>query len=128
MGSGAGTYMFTAMMPKGKRLDWVVSFADAKNNVTYELNDDHLERTEYVEGKKQNVAKPRLRVKLDQWVQITIEVTSNSIVTSIKQESNNFPAIDKFTGQDENFLKGHFGFRVPGKDRLAVGNFAFTPK
>ena len=127
-GAAAGTYAFAAMMPKGKRLDWVVSYADPKNYVAYELNDDHLERMEYVDGKRQNQVKPKLRVKLDQWVQVTVEVTGNAIVTSIQQEGNKFPEIDKFTEPKTNLLQGQFGFRVPGKDKLAVGSFSFTPK
>jgi multidrug efflux pump subunit AcrB len=83
---------------------------------------------EYVDGKKQNQAKPKLRVKLDQWVEVTVDVTANSIVTSIKQEGNNFPQIDKFAEPKTNLSQGNFGFRVPGKDKLAVGNFSFAPK
>jgi hypothetical protein len=127
-GSGAGTYTFAAMMPKGKRLDWVVSYADPKNYIAYELNDDRLDRMEYVEGKKQNQVKPKLRVRLDQWVQVTVEVTGNSIVTSIQQDSNNFPAVDKFTAPKTNLLQGRFGFRVPNKDKLALASFSFAPK
>jgi hypothetical protein len=82
---------------------------------------------EYVDGKRQNQVKPKLRVKLDQWVQVTVEVTGNSIVTSIVQEGNKFPEIDKFTEPKTNLSKGRFGFRVPGKDKLAVGSFSFSP-
>jgi hypothetical protein len=64
-------------------------------------------------------------VKVDAWIQITVEVTQNSIVTSIQQEDNNYPAIDKFSDPKINLLQGKFGFRVPGKDRLAVGAFTF---
>jgi hypothetical protein len=124
IGSSPGTYSFTAMMLKGKRLDWVIGFVDGKNNVTYELNSDKLERTAYIDGKKYNV-KPPLKVKVDAWIQITVEVTQNSIVTSIQQEDNNYPAIDKFSDPKINLLQGKFGFRVPGKDRLAVGAFTF---
>jgi hypothetical protein len=53
----AGTYTFRAMMPKGKRLQWLVNFVDAKNHVVYELSDDRLERAQYIDGKKLNKAK-----------------------------------------------------------------------
>ena len=127
LASGPGTYSFTAMMQKGKRLDWVLAFADSKNHIAYELNDDHLERMEFVDGKKQNQAKPKLRVKLDAWVQVTVEVTANAIVTSIVQEGNKYPEIDRFQNPKSG-TKGKFGFRVPGKDKLAVGAFAFAGK
>ena len=78
-------------------------------------------------GKKQNQAKPKLRVKLDAWVQVTIEVTANAITTSIVQEGNKYPNIDKFENP-KGGLKGKFGFKVPGKDKLAVGGFTFTGK
>jgi hypothetical protein len=128
IGSSPGIYAFAAMMPKGKRLEWVLNYVDPKNYVAYDLNDDRLERVEYIDGKKQATVKPKLRVKLDQWVQVSIEVTPNSVTTSIQQEGNNFPGIDRITSQNTNFAKGRFGFRVPGRDRLAVGNFTFTPK
>jgi hypothetical protein len=128
VGSAPGTYSFTAMMQKGKRLDWVLAFTDTKNHIAYELNDDHLDRMEWVEGKRQNQAKPKLRVKLDQWIQVTIEVTANAIVTSIVQEGNKYPQIDRFENPKSGALNGKFGFRVPGKDKLAVGAFAFAGK
>jgi hypothetical protein len=130
----AGTYTFLATMPKGKRLEWLVNYVDAKNYVIYELNDDHLERAEYIDGKKLNTAKPRLRVKLDQWIQVTVEVTDTAIVTSVQQEANRFPAIERLARDGPSlvpttsFLRGRFGFRVPGKDRLAVNSFTFTPR
>jgi hypothetical protein len=127
VGSTPGTYTFTAMMQKGKRLDWVLAFNDTKNHIAYELNDDRLDRMEFVDGKKQNQVKPKLRVKLDAWIQVTIEVTANSIVTSIVQEGNKYPEIDKFENP-KGGLKGKFGFRVPGKDKLAVGAFTFSGK
>jgi serine/threonine-protein kinase len=128
VGGSAGAYSFNAMMPKGKRVDWVVAYVDPKNYVSYELNDDRLERVEYIDGKKQATVKPKLRVRLDRWIQISIEVTPNSITTSVQQEANNFPALDRLTSQQTNFARGRFGFRIPNKDRLAVGNFAFIGK
>jgi hypothetical protein len=130
----AGTYSFRAMMEKGKRLDWVVNFVDAKNYVSYELNDDRLERTEYIDGKKQNTAKDKLKVKIDQWIQVTIEVTATSIVNSIQQGANNYSSVDRLAHEGpslnpgQSFVRGRFGFRVPGKDRLAVSAFTFTPR
>ena len=130
----AGTYSFRAMMPKGKRLQWLVNFVDAKNHVVYELTDDRLERAQYIDGKKLNTAKARLRVKLDQWIQVTVEVTDAAIVNSVQQEANRYPAIDRLArdgptlGPSQSFLRGRFGFRVPGRDRLAVEAFTFAPK
>jgi hypothetical protein len=54
---------------------------------------------------------------------VTVEMTPASIVSSIKQESNNFPQIDKFLDPKTKLMQGKFGFRVPGKDKLAVGTF-----
>jgi hypothetical protein len=127
-GTGPGTYSFTAMMPKGKRIDWVLAFTDAKNHVAYELSDDRLDRMQFIEGKKQNQTKPRLRVILDEWIQVTLEVSANSIVTTIQQGSEKLTAIDRFESANGGLLNGKFGFRVPGKDRLAVAAFSFTPK
>jgi hypothetical protein len=129
VGQSAGTYAFTAMMQKGKRLDWIIDYVDAKNNVSYELSSDNLSRTEYVDGRKVNSVKSKVQVKLDQWIQVTVEVAGNSIVTNIQQQ-----AVDQFTRSGPslepamNFTRGKFAFRVPGKDRLAVSAFSFTPK
>ena len=126
IGSQPGIYNFTAMMQKGKRLDWVLAFNDTKNHIAYELNDDRLDRMEFVDGKKLNQAKPKLRVKLDQWLQVNIEVTPNAIVTSIQQGEEKY--VDRFETPGGSFLGGKFGFRVPGKDRMAIAAFAFTAR
>jgi hypothetical protein len=61
-------------------------------------------------------------------------VTDTAIVTSVQQEANRFPAIDRLARDGPSlvpttsFLRGRFGFRVPGKDRLAVNSFTFTPR
>jgi hypothetical protein len=128
VGTVPGTYSFTAMMMKGKHLDWVLAFIDTKNHVAYELSEDRLDRMEFVEGKKQNQAKRDLKVKMGQWIQVTVGVTANSIVISIQQEDNNYPEVDRFENLNGGFLNGNFGFRVLGKDRLVLGAFAFAGK
>jgi hypothetical protein len=121
-------------MAKRKHLEWVVNFVDLKNYVAYDLSEDRLERVEYIDGKKQNTAKDRLRVKLDQWIQVTIEVTGTAIVHSIRQDANNYPSVDRLAhdgpalNPNQGFLRGRFGFRVNGKDRLTVSAFTFTPR
>jgi hypothetical protein len=128
----SGIYSFQALMIKGKRLEWVVNYVDAKNYVGFELNDDHLERYEMVDGHKQNTAKPKVRVKLDQWIQVTMEVTPTTVNVTIRQDAANLS--DKISHEGpslapaQSLVRGRFGFRVPGKDRLVVGTFAFTPK
>jgi hypothetical protein len=130
--SGAGSYSFQALMMKGKRLEWVVNFVDARNYVGWEVSDDHIERYELVDGRKLNTAWPKLPVKLDQWIQVTIDVTANAISVTVKQDANN--ASDRIAREGpsltpgQSFTRGRFGFRVPGKDKLVVGTFSFTPK
>ena len=63
VGQAAGSYAFTAMMQKGKHLDWMVNYIDAKNYVSYELSSDTLSRTEYGDGQKQNAVKSKLQVE-----------------------------------------------------------------
>jgi hypothetical protein len=129
---GAGTWSFHGLMRKGKRLEWLVAYVDAKNYVVYELSEDKLERTEFVDGRKQSNARHKVKVKLDQWIQVTVGVTQKAIVVNIQQDTNRFPDVDRLPmGEvslkpNRSFLQGHFGFRVPGKDRLAVGDFTFT--
>jgi len=38
----SGTYLFQAMMHKGKHLIWLVNYVDAKNYVLYDLGEDRL--------------------------------------------------------------------------------------
>jgi serine/threonine-protein kinase len=129
---GAGSYSFQALMMKGRRLEWVANYVDAKNYVGWELNEDRLERYEFVDGRKTNTAKPKIRVKLDQWIQVTMDVTATAIVVSVKQDAGNVSDRIAHEGPSlspgQSFLHGRFGFRVPGKDKLVVGTFAFTPK
>jgi tetratricopeptide (TPR) repeat protein len=129
---GPGAYTFQALMTKGKRLEWVADYADARNYIGWELNDDHLERYEMVDNKKTNTAKPKLRVKLDQWIQVTLEVTPTLITVTIKQDAGSWSDRISREGPSLNagqsLARGRFGFRIPGKDKLVVGTFAFTPK
>jgi serine/threonine-protein kinase len=130
---GAGTWSFQGLMQNRKHLVWVVNYEDARNCVVYELSEDKLERTESVDGRKQSNARHKVKVKLDQWIQVTVGVTQNAIVVSIQQDANRFPEVDRLTmGEvslkpNRSFLQGHFGFRVAGKDQLAVGTFTFMP-
>jgi len=131
---GAGTWSFHGLMRKGKHLVWVVNYEDARDYVVYELSEDKLERTEFVDGRKQSNARHKVKVKLDQWIQVTVGVTQNAIVVqNIQQDANRFPDVDRLTMEEvslkpkRSFLQGHFGFRIPSRDRLAIGAFTFTP-
>jgi len=59
-------------------------------------------------------------------------VSSGAIVVTVHQEAGNWtdriaqegPTLTPY----HSYVEGKFGFRVPGKDRLVVGSFSFTPK
>ncbi len=121
----AGAYYFTAIVMKGKRLEWVLNYKDDKNYDLFQLEDKNLVRTQYVNGKKGESVKSSHPIKAKDYVSVMIAITPGAIVHSFFVQQQ-WQAVDKWERQGGG-LQGKFGFHVPGKDQIGVSDFRFTP-
>ncbi|MBZ5586788.1 MAG: PEGA domain-containing protein, partial [Acidobacteriia bacterium] len=120
----AGTYLFTAIVMKGKRLEWVLNFRDDKNYDLFQMDDKELARTWFVNGKKTGSLKIPHPAKAGDYVSVMIAVTAGSVVHSIFAQQQ-WRVIDK---SERSGLLGRFGFHIPGKDQIGVSDFRFMPQ
>jgi hypothetical protein len=122
----AGKYNFTAILRKGRRLEWVVNYRDDKNYDLFQMDDKNLVRTQFVNGKKKGdpVKSPPYSIKTKDWVRIMITVTPSSIVHSFYVQQ--WQEVDKWD-RPGGGLEGKFGFHVPGKDEIGVSDLRFAP-
>lgn len=121
----AGAYTFTAIVLKGRRLEWVVNYKDNRNYDLFQIDDKNLVRTTYVNGRKGDSSRSPQPLKANGYVSVMIAVTGNSIVHSffVKQQ---WQVVDKWE-RPGGGLQGKFGFHVPGRDEIGVSDFRFKP-
>ena len=120
----AGSYIFTAIMLKGKRLEWVVKYQDDKNYDLFQMDDKNLVRTQFAGGKKSDSTRIPHSIKTKDYVSVQVAVTSGSIVHSFLVDRQ-WQVVDKWD-RPGGGLQGKFGFHVPGKDQLGVSDFRFV--
>ncbi|MGO9012060.1 MAG: protein kinase domain-containing protein [Bryobacteraceae bacterium] len=118
-----GTYIFTVILMRGKRLEWVVNYRDDKNYDLFELDGKNLVRTQFVNGKKKESVKRPFSMKTSDYVSVMITVTPNSIVNSFFVQQR-WQVVDKWE-KPGGGLQGKIGFHVPGKDQIGVSDFQF---
>ena len=120
----ASSYIFTAILMKGKRLEWVVNYQDDKNYGLFQLDDKYLVRTQFANGKGRfrqdphSIKNQRLRQRHD-----CGDVERDHTQLSCVQQQ--WQAVDKWE-RPGGALHGKFGFHVPGKDQLGVSDFRFV--
>jgi serine/threonine-protein kinase len=118
----AGHYAFSAKVIKGKRLEWFVNYVDERNNVLFQLDDDHLTATSVVDGSKKTIKVP-VRVNKEETVSVVMDIGDSSVSVNVAQQDRKFPA-SLATGH----AAGKFAFRVPGKDEIELNEFHFVPR
>ena len=124
---GAGAYLFTVLLQRGARIEWVVNYQDDKNHVLYQIDKTNFNRVAVGGGKRTDAVKVVHLVNRDAAITLQIEVTAESIKTRIQREQEWF-VIDELRKADGDFVRGRFGFRIPGRDQIALQDFRFTPK
>jgi tetratricopeptide (TPR) repeat protein len=122
----AGAIQFRVVLPGRKRLEWVVGFRDEQNYILYRLERNTLERTPFVQGKRGKTVKADHPLRLDRPVDVSIALTGMSIRTSVLT-GQDWMVVDEFTPGDGE-MSGRFGFRIPGRERLVLEEFSYTPR
>ena len=117
-----GTFVFSAMLTKGHRLQWMLNCTDADNYVLFQMDDNNFYRTVVKNGKKGDEAKIPYKSGKKTFRTLQIRVASNEIVHQIRQ-GDGWVALDRWTQPGSNLSLGRFGFYIPGNDQVALSSF-----
>ncbi len=121
--STAGTFVFSAILDKGKLLQWVFNYTDDRNYELFQMDDNFFYRSQMRDGKKTEEAKIPFKTDKKKARTFQIVVTSNRIVHQI-QQGNGWASLDSWSPSSGNANSGKFGFYLPNNDEVRVSNFS----
>jgi hypothetical protein len=119
----SGTFVFSAMLNKGHRLQWVVNYTDANNYDLFQLDDSNFYRTIVRNGQKVSDAKIPHKGEKKSFRNLQVHVSATEIVHQIKQ-GDTWVVLDRCTQPGSNLASGKFGFLLPGGDQVSLASFA----
>ncbi|MGB2604722.1 MAG: hypothetical protein WBC78_14080, partial [Candidatus Sulfotelmatobacter sp.] len=119
----SGTFVFSAMLAKGHRLQWVLNYTDPGNYVLFQVDENNLYRTIIHNGEKGDEVKVPNKSDKKGFRTLQIRVGPNEIVHQIKQ-GESWKLLDRWTQPGANLSAGKFGFYIPGNDQVALSAFA----
>jgi len=119
----SGTFLFSAMLTKGHRLQWVVNYTDPNNYDLFQIDDNNFYRTEVRNGQKSNDAKIPTKGEKKSYRTLQIHVSPTEIVHQIRQ-GDAWVVLDRWTSPGTNLSAGRFGFYLPGGDQISLANFS----
>jgi hypothetical protein len=122
----AGTYQFTALLQNGRRMEWVVNFKDERNHVLFQLDRTYFNRVEVVDGEKSKPVRVRHDLKLEEFLSLRVEVTPDAVVHRAYRNQQ-WAVLDSWPVSGGGFSQGKFGFHIPGRDKIGLSSFTFTP-
>ncbi|HBY59927.1 MAG TPA: hypothetical protein DEH78_08890 [Solibacterales bacterium] len=127
-GTVTGTFVFTVMLAKGRRVQWVTNFLDDRNHSLFQLEKKQFVRKEKVNGRENELGKvPHGNDKTESWA-IQIDVSPTSVTHRMLRDGR-WEQLDSWTAPaGRNFSNGKFGFYIPGGDQIGLSNFSFTPR
>ncbi len=115
-----GTFVFSAMLQKGHRLQWVVNYTDPQNYVLFQMDDNNFYRSVVRAGQKTDEAKVPYKSEKKSFHTIQIHVSPGEIDHQVKN-GDIWAPLDKLGGA--NLSAGKFGFYIPGGDQVALSSF-----
>jgi serine/threonine-protein kinase len=118
----AGTFVFSAQLQKGHRLQWVVHYTNANNYDLFQMDDNNFYRTSIRNGQKTADAKAPQKGDKKTFHTIQIRVEADQIVHQIKQ-GDNWVVVDRWAEPGNDLSVGKFGFYLPGNDQVALSSF-----
>ncbi len=119
----SGTFIFSAMLMKGRLLQWVLNYTDSKNYVLFQMDDNNFYRSVIHNGSKTDEIIVPNKGEKKSFRTLHIRVTPTEIVHQIKQ-GNSWTVLDRWTQPGANLSLGKFGFYIPGNDQVALSSFA----
>jgi tetratricopeptide (TPR) repeat protein len=119
----SGTFVFSAMLLKGRLLQWVLNYTDPKNYVLFQMDDNNFYRTVIRNGEKTDEIKVADKADKKTFRTFQIRVRATEIVHQIKH-GDSWTVLDRWTHPGADLSLGKFGFYLPGADQLALSSFA----
>ena len=117
-----GTFVFSAMLNKGHRLQWVLNCTDVNNYILFQMDDNNFYRTVIRNGQKGDEIKIPHKNEKKTFRTLQIRVGPNEIVHQIRQ-GDSWAVLDRWTPSGINLSLGKFGFYIPGNDQVALSSF-----
>ncbi len=118
----SGTFVFSAMLTKGKRLQWMLNCVDANNYVLFQMDENNFYRSVVRNGEKGDEVKIPHKGDKKSFRTLQIRVGLNEITHLIRQ-GDNWVVLERWTQPGSNFTLGRFGFYIPGNDQVALSSF-----
>jgi hypothetical protein len=118
----SGAFVFSAMLNKGHRLQWVFNCVDVNNYILFQMDDNNFYRTVIKNGQKGDEVKIPHKNEKKSFRTLQIRVGPNEIVHQIRQGDTWF-VLDRYVPPGSNLSLGKFGFYIPGSDQVTISNF-----
>jgi serine/threonine-protein kinase len=118
----SGAFVFSAMLNKGHRLQWVLNCIDVNNYILFQMDDNNFYRTVVKNGLRGEEIKIPHKNEKKSFRTIHIRVEPNEIVHQIRQGDAWF-VLDRWAPAGSDLSLGKFGFYIPGSDQVTISNF-----
>jgi len=118
----SGTFVFSAMLNKGHRLEWVVNYTDPNNYDLFQIDDNNFYRSDIRNGQKVSDVKVPHKSEKKSFRTLEVRVTATEIVHQIK-EGDHWTVLDRWSQPGTNLSSGRFGFYLPGGDQISLASF-----
>ena len=118
----SGTFVFSAMLRKGHRLQWVLNCKDDKDYLLFQMDDDSLSRSAVKGGQPTEAAKIPYPSDRKKFRTLQVRVSAVEIVTNVL-EGQDWKLLDRVVMPGVDLSSGKFGFLIPGGDEVALSNF-----
>ncbi|MGA9039829.1 MAG: protein kinase [Terriglobales bacterium] len=119
----SGTFVFSAMLLKGHRLQWVVNYTDPNNYGLFQMDENYFYRSVVRNGEKADEAKFPLKTEKKTFRIMQIHVTPTEVVHQVRN-GDAWVVVDKWSVSGANLSQGKFGFYIPGSDQVALSSFS----
>ena len=118
----SGTFVFSGMITKGHRLQWVLNYVDQNDYDLFGLDENFFYRSDIRNGQKVSEAKIPHKGEKKSFRTLQVHVSPTEIVHQIK-EGDNWIALDRWSQPGTNLSQGRFGFYLPGGDQISLSSF-----
>ncbi len=119
----SGTFIFSAMLTKGRLLQWVLNYSDPKNYVLFQIDENNFYRSVIRNGQKTDEIIVPNKGDKKSFRALLIRVSPTELVNQIKQ-GDSVTVLDRWTQPGTDLSVGKFGFYIPGNDEVALSSFA----
>ncbi len=119
----SGTFVFSATLVKGHRLQWMLNCINANNYVLFQMDDNNFYRTVVRDGQKGDEVKIPHKVGKKSVRTLQVRVEAKQIVHQIRQ-GDGWVVLDRWSDPESNLTLGRFGFFIPGNDQVALSSFS----